>query len=898
MRVLAASSFTIAMAIFLSKPCLSQTAVVPPSVRPAAITAGIPTNIIVSALVTSAGPQVIANGVNVLQVDQNGANAKVIGTLNDSGLNGDSIAGDGIFSGTVTLNQAVVGQVYLRLSAAFSGTLRRTLSPITQVLVTAPGVPNAPAPSSTQTTLDPQTGTTVVCNELLASFQPGTNQSSIGSAIQSIGGTLVGMLAQFGIYQVTIPSCDGTSLNAALIALAANPVVNFVELNGVGTMTQVTGTVNDQYFLQGKQWGLGNINASRAWTLAQAAASAQGRTLASGVAIGIIDTGVNGNHEDLLGQVTPGINWCASVDSNRTCTFSEDTSDDFGHGTMVAGIAAAITNNGLGIASPAFRARLIAEKVTIPGSATPIDDAVALAITDAVSRGARVINISLTFGLASHAINLAILDATTKGVVIVASAGNIGNSTLLFPAAYSTAGSVISIGASDQNNQRAVWPLCLPLFSGSNYGSWVSLYAPGSNIFGLLYNQTSGPLAYGYYGSLLCTGDGTSFAAPFVAGTASLMLAVNPSLIPAQVKQFIVNSATPTGNIDPLGNPVNVLNAFGAVELAIFGKPGVTYTVLPIPIPAGWTGVRATNINSSGQVVGSGFIGSTQRPFVATSQSFQSTPLPAGFTTGVGLSINSGGQVVGSAASPSVEPNIHAFIDTSGGSLVVPFSGTNLISSAVWDINDSGQMIGVGETEVDPFPSQTSAYIGSVTGMIPLPQSQDWRDTLGIGINNVGQIVGHGLYRDAPFSQVFLGDSSGIKSVVPLPSDFHYFEVPQPNLFTRTIKINDSGQIVGTVVRSSDEAVGVFVSTATTTMLIPIAPDCPVLAEPSLNNVGQVVFTNCIWDVASGARSLNDLVLPGWLIYSADGINDKGQIVALAVNFNLGFYGLVILDPQ
>jgi thermitase len=566
-----------AIAVTFAGQCLGQSTVSPPTVRPAAITAGSTTTMTVTALVTSVGQQALANSVNVLQVDQNGNNARVIGTLNDTGVNGDFFAGDGIFGGTVILSESTAGQVYLQISAAFVGALRRTLSPITSVPVTAPGVPNMPQPSTTQTTIDPQTGATVVCNELLVGFQPGASQQSITSAIVSAGGTLVGMLAQLGVYQVTIPTCNSTFLSTARAALAANPVVNFVELDDVAVLSQISGSPNDPYFVSGQQWGLATIDASSAWSVTSGVPG-----VIAGATIGIIDTGINSNHEDLLGQVTSGVSWCASVDNSGNCTaVGSNTNDDIGHGTMVAGIAAAITNNDLGIASPAYRAQLIAEKVNFPASPNFTSDAVANAVTDAVFRGARVVNLSLGSTVPSQTLNLAILDAVAKGVVIVAAAGNYGNDTSFFPAAYN---SVISVGASDQNNQRATWnflgippPLGEPCDlsePSSNYGSWVTVYAPGSQVFGLLYNQTSGPAAYGYYGGggvvpLSCSGDGTSFAAPFVTGATSLMLAVNPNLTPAQVKAIITGSAKFTGNTDPDGNPIFLLNMFTAMQQAV-----------------------------------------------------------------------------------------------------------------------------------------------------------------------------------------------------------------------------------------------------------------------------------------------------------------------------------------
>lgn len=570
-----------ALRLFLVVSCIgaAQAAIVPPSVRPAAVTAGTQNQVIVSALIF--GPAVLANQVNVLQVDENGNNARIIGKLNDDGLNGDSIAGDGIFGGAVTLNEATPGQTYIQVSASLRGTSATILSPITVVLVTPPNVRNAPQPSSTLTTTDPETGATVICNELLASFRPGTSMQNIKSAISSVGGTLSGMLADLGVYQITFPSCDGTSLNSAEAALKVNPVIDYVEPNTVGVITQNGSNPSDPYLsgTQGLQWPLANIRAPQAWSLATEVAGVQ-----NGATIAIIDSGINANHEDLSGQVISGVNWCPSVvNDNCVAAVAADTNDDMGHGTMVAGIAAAITNNSLGVASPAYRARVIAEKVNFPGTRTASADAMAYAISHAVSLGARVINMSLAFDRNSETIRQAIVNATARGVVMVASAGNYGDNTKIYPAGYSLTLPVISVGASDRGNQWARWTRagaswsfntrCAATLSASNYGSWVSVYAPGSEIFGLLYNQNGGPDAYGYLDSLGifaagCAGDGTSLSAPFVTGTASLVLAVDPNLLPAQVKQIITASATATGNTDPAGTPINVLNEYGAVKSA------------------------------------------------------------------------------------------------------------------------------------------------------------------------------------------------------------------------------------------------------------------------------------------------------------------------------------------
>ncbi len=308
------------------------------------------------------------------------------------------------------------------------------------------------------------------------------------------------MLAQLGVYQITVAACDGLSLRNAQGKLATNPIVNYAELVAIVSPTQITGSPNDPYFLEDYQWDLTTINAKGAWSfIAETIPRVTG-----GATIGVIDSGINASQTDLHGEVTPGLDWCVKVDSNSNCLgVGTETMDDSGHGTAVAGVAAAITNNGIGLASPAYRANLIAEKVDPPNQ--PLNypvDAIAYAITDAVFRGARVINLSLASSVESATLSLAISDAIEKGVVIIASAGNSNNDVPQYPAVYaglpisSYLGQVIAVGATDQNDKRAVWD---PDEPGSTYGYWVTLYAPGTKI------PSTGLTGY-------VDGNGTSFA--------------------------------------------------------------------------------------------------------------------------------------------------------------------------------------------------------------------------------------------------------------------------------------------------------------------------------------------------------------------------------------------------
>ena len=233
------------------------------------------------------------------------------------------------------------------------------------------------------------------------------------------------------------------------------------------------------------------------------------------------------------------------------------------------------------MAGAAYRAPLIAEKIcALQGSVlSPIctinSTAIALGIVDAVSRGARVVNLSLGVGGLQTAINYAL----EHGVVVVAAAGNSNTLMATEPASYP---GVISVAASDENNQRALWSpdtggtctdVSLPNYA-SSYGNWVDVYAPGKDLvyasFFTLANLNTSPYA------TKCTA-GTSFAAPLVSGAASLVLGTNSALTPAQVKAIITETASNTGNVDVRGgNPIYLLNEFSAVQSSLSPPKRVT----------------------------------------------------------------------------------------------------------------------------------------------------------------------------------------------------------------------------------------------------------------------------------------------------------------------------------
>jgi thermitase len=228
----------------------------------------------------------------------------------------------------------------------------------------------------------------------------------------------------------------------------------------------------------------------------------------------VLDTGVDPTHPDIKDNLIEGWNF---VDKNN------DTTDLDGHGTMVASIIAAVANNSIGIVgvAPGVNIRPLKVLTSEGGNWVDLD----LAILYAVNHGAKIITMSLggQYSLLGAATELAINYAYQQGCILIAAAGNDNTSQPFYPAAYDK---VIAVSAINQSDQKA---------SFSNFGSYIDLCAPGVSILSTLINGT-----YAY-------GSGTSFAAPFVAGVAALLLSKHPNLTPQEVAETLYNQAEDLG---------------------------------------------------------------------------------------------------------------------------------------------------------------------------------------------------------------------------------------------------------------------------------------------------------------------------------------------------------------
>ena len=192
--------------------------------------------------------------------------------------------------------------------------------------------------------------------------------------------------------------------------------------------------------------------------------------------------------------------------------------DDYGHGTHVAGIAAAQTNNGVGIAGMAGGSRLMTVKVLDQYGLGWYFD-IARGIVYAVDNGARVINLSLGGTAPSETLQAAADYAREKGALLVAATGNSGG-RVLYPAACER---VIAVAATDRTDQH-------PTFS--NYGPQVDVAAPGVDIYSTWYRRD------GYFSQ-----SGTSMATPHVSGLAALIWSERPTWSPEQIDDTLMRTA-------------------------------------------------------------------------------------------------------------------------------------------------------------------------------------------------------------------------------------------------------------------------------------------------------------------------------------------------------------------
>jgi subtilisin family serine protease len=343
--------------------------------------------------------------------------------------------------------------------------------------------------------------------------------------------------------------------------LKNRPEFKFVELD---RRVKVSYAVNDPY--SGSEWHLTQIGAPTAWNTTQG----------SGVTIAILDSGVDATHPDLQPNLVAGYN---TYDGNT------DTSDVCGHGTAVAGTAAARSDNGQGVAGVAGQAKIMPVRIAYNDASNgcyAYYSTIASGLTWAADHGARIANISYSGVAGSAAIQSAASYMKSKGGLVFVAAGNAGINENIAPTT-----SMIAVSATDSTDTKTSW---------SSYGSYVALAAPGAGIW-----TTS-------KGGIYQAWNGTSFASPVAAGVAALVMAARPDLTAVQVETLLESTARDLGGAgrDTLYGYGRV-NAAAAVQAALNMPlaPDTQAPAVAITAPLGSSsisGAAVVSVNASDNV--------------------------------------------------------------------------------------------------------------------------------------------------------------------------------------------------------------------------------------------------------------------------------------------------------
>jgi len=401
-------------------------------------------------------------------------------------------------------------------------------------------ITSAPAQGAGTVMMSPPANS-IRAGHILVRFKTTPAQDVLSQLNTAFGAKVVGTIDKIGVTHIQTAPEAGLAL---LEHLNKRSDVEFAEFDSPVQAIQ-TFVPDDTYYSTAyasshygnvAQWGPTAVSAPAAWGVTRGDPS---------IVIAIVDTGVDDTHPDLASKIV-----------GEYSVIGGTAKDGFGHGTHVAGIAAAATNNNIGVAGMCPNCGILSVKVLNAQGAGYMSD-VASGITYAASHGARVISMSLGGPGRSSTLQSALDYAIANNALPVCAMGNSGSGSNTPEPAYWH--DCLSVIAADQNGAKA---------SFSNYGIKADVAAPGVAI---LSTMPTYPVTlttnYGYsmnYDAL----SGTSMATPMVAGIAGLVLSQNPSLTPAQVAGIIEASSGDGVSWSP-NLAFGVVNAFNAVSSAI-----------------------------------------------------------------------------------------------------------------------------------------------------------------------------------------------------------------------------------------------------------------------------------------------------------------------------------------
>jgi subtilisin family serine protease len=408
-----------------------------------------------------------------------------------------------------------------------------------------------------------------VATEMLVKYRAGAGPAVPGP----------GSIPALGIVRTTV--AGGVSLQA-MAAARQDPAVEWVQPNYWRQALAAEVVPNDPYYRpptnqrRFQQWHLPKINANYAWSIT----AGQDNFLTA-----VVDTGVDLNHPDLKDRLAAG----TSIVNQDNYTPPSLGMDDNGHGTHVAGLIGATSNNGLGVAGVSWRGKILPVKVlNSQGEGTDAD--IAAGIVWAADAGARVINLSLggpdDGSGPPPALQAAVDYAHGKGCMIIAASGNSGDRSIFYPAALPH---VVAIAATDPWDQVARY---------STFGPFVALAAPGGSgpealslqtgILSTLWDTNSqgtdgmGGSEAGEYGIEV----GTSMAAAVASGAAAVLWAYRPGLTADQVEDQLKATAADVGPAGPDeqsgAGRIDLLAALGVAPDTV-RRPDLTIYNFPNP---------------------------------------------------------------------------------------------------------------------------------------------------------------------------------------------------------------------------------------------------------------------------------------------------------------------------
>jgi len=327
--------------------------------------------------------------------------------------------------------------------------------------------------------------------QIIVKPRAGVSDEKLEQILSKSKGHSKGRFHQINAHLVEVPP---QAEDAVIRALLNNPNIEYAEKDMLVELSAVT--PNDPSF--SSQWHLPKIQTPNAWST----------TAGDGIIVAILDSGVQSDHPDLVNNLIPGWN----VVSNNN-----DTSPVNWHGTAVAGAVAATANNFTGVASVAWRSKIMPVRITNRSDGWALWSDMANGILWAADHGADVVNMSYEVSTDGNVIKNAAQYLRNKGGVAVAAAGNSN-----IDVGYADNPYIITVSATDKNDSKA---------SFSNYGDIIDVSAPGKDVYTTTVNS-----GYTYTW-------GTSFASPITSGVVALIMATNPYLTPDEVEIVLEQSA-------------------------------------------------------------------------------------------------------------------------------------------------------------------------------------------------------------------------------------------------------------------------------------------------------------------------------------------------------------------